>query len=55
MIVTIDTSKITRIEVIDESGRAYTDYNVKHTTLSMQDNNKTLKLFIENKDKNEKM
>lgn len=40
-----DTSKVTRFEVIDENGRAYTqkDCNVE---LSYQDDSRTLKVFI---------
>lgn len=40
-----DNSKLTRFEVIDENGRAYTqrDCNVE---LSYQDDGRTLKVFI---------
>jgi len=42
-----DDSKITRFEVIDEKGRAYTNNNCK-IELSYQDDNRTLKVFIKN-------
>lgn len=38
-------SKITRFEVIDENGRAYTKHNCK-IELSYQDDGRTLKVFI---------
>lgn len=37
---------INRLEVIDETGRVYTNYNVKELELSLQDEGLTLKLFI---------
>jgi len=40
-----DISKITRFEVIDENGRAYTQRNCK-VELSYQDDGRTLKVFI---------
>ena len=40
-----DTSKVTRFEVIDEYGRAYTDHYCK-VELSYQDDGRTLKVFI---------
>lgn len=40
-----DDSKITRLEVIDGNGRAYTNYNCS-IELSRQDNNRTLKIFV---------
>ena len=36
---------VTRFEVIDENGRAYTDYYCK-VELSYQDDGRTLKVFI---------
>lgn len=38
--------EVTRIEVIDENGRNYVRYDCK-TKLSLQDNGRTLKVFIE--------
>jgi hypothetical protein len=40
-----DNSKVTRFEVIDLNGRAYTYYNCK-VELSYQDIGRTLKVFI---------
>lgn len=40
---------ITRVEVIDETGRAYTKWGCKNVYQSIQDNDKTLKIFIGNK------
>ena len=43
----MDTSKVTRVEVIDQNGRSYVnrkDSNVVETML--QDDGKTLKVFI---------
>ena len=49
-----DTSKVTRFEVIDENGRAYTEHYCK-VELSYQDDGRTLKVFIKplNKQDNE--
>jgi predicted secreted Zn-dependent protease len=40
-----DISKVTRFEVIDEHGRAYTQKDCK-VELSYQDDGRTLKVFI---------
>lgn len=46
------TDKVTRVEVIDHSadaspfGRAFTKWNCKTVDLQLQDDNKTLKIFI---------
>jgi hypothetical protein len=37
---------VTRVEVIDKDGRAYTNYDVSRCDLMLQDNNKTLKIFL---------
>ena len=37
--------KVTRVEVIDKSGRAYTNHSIKDLEVSLQDNGRTLKLF----------
>jgi hypothetical protein len=41
---------VNRVEVIQHSppynGRAYTNYNAKDVELQLQDNNKTLKIFL---------
>lgn len=40
-------SKVTRVEVIDNKGRAYTKYNVESVYYQLQDDGKTLKLFVQ--------
>lgn len=42
----MNLSKITRVELIDETGRVYTNYDVKKVKLDLQDNERTLKVFI---------
>ena len=41
------TEGVTRLEVIDSEGRSYTNYLVRNITFSLQDDGKTLKLFVE--------
>lgn len=43
--VIYDIDKITRFEVIDETGRAYIRNNI-NVSFSLQDDSKTLKIFI---------
>lgn len=44
----IDTTKITRIEVIDENGRSYSNRHPDNkVSLHIQDEGHTLKIFIE--------
>ena len=38
--------EINRLEVIDENGRSYTNMNVKSVKFSLQDDNRTLKIFL---------
>jgi len=50
----MDTSKVTRVEVIDHQsvpviGRAYTKYDCQHVELDLQDDGRTLKIFISKK------
>ena len=42
---------VNRVEMIDKTGRAYTHYlkPSEKMTISMQDNNKTMKIFIGDK------
>ena len=48
--VTVNESKLTRIEVIDSDGRSYVHWsNMHNITLSVQDEGKTLKVFIKEK------
>ena len=48
----IDITKVNRLEVINESGRVYTRYNCK-PLLNLQDDGKTLKIFVEGVEKQE--
>lgn len=41
----MDTSKVTRFEVIDETGRAMVRYNVE-VVAQLQDEERTLKIFV---------
>ena len=45
-----NTEKVSRVEVIQHSpphnGRAYTNYNAKDVEIQLQDNKKTLKIFL---------
>lgn len=40
--------KVTRVEVIDSSGRVYTQYDAKDVSISVQDDERTLKVFLKN-------
>lgn len=42
---------VTRVEVIDENGRSYTSYNITVDYLSLQDDNRTLKVFLSQRKK----
>lgn len=45
----LPTAMINRVEVIDENGRSYVNWNrTNKTELSLQDDGKTLKVFISN-------
>ena len=49
MLPIIDLSKVNRVEVIDENGRSYVNWKpTNKTSISMQDDGKTLKVFIGN-------
>ena len=37
---------VTRVEVIDSTGRNYVKYGITHVELSLQDDGRTLKLFL---------
>lgn len=41
-------SSISRVEIIDDKGRAYVNCKVENVELSLQDDNRTLKIFIKN-------
>ncbi|GAB5389585.1 MAG: hypothetical protein Alpg2KO_25530 [Alphaproteobacteria bacterium] len=38
--------KVTRVEVIDDEGRSYTRHNVQDIQFSLQDDDRTLKIFL---------
>jgi hypothetical protein len=40
--------EVTRVEVIDDTGRAYSQWDVSDVQVSFQDGNKTLKIFLKN-------
>lgn len=42
----IDLSKITRVELITYKGREYVNHNVTRVELQIQDDERTLKLFV---------
>lgn len=37
---------VNRIEVIDNNGRAYVKYDIESVVMQLQDDGKTLKLFV---------
>ena len=48
------TDKVTRVEIIDENGRSYTNFDPNNKVeLSFQDNERTIKVFISNREKND--
>ena len=42
----INTAKVTRVEIIDENGRSYVKYGVTDVEFSLQDDDRTLKIFL---------
>ena len=42
--------KVTRVEVIDSTGRAYTTWEATNVTTILQDDERTLKVFLRNTD-----
>jgi len=43
----IEAEKVTRVEVIDENGRSYVNWNKDNKVLvQLQDDGRTLKIFI---------
>jgi len=42
-------NKITRVEIINNEWRQYINMSCENVLLSYQDNNKTLKIFLNNK------
>lgn len=49
----LDFSTVTRIEVIDKNGRSYTNWDVKAVETQLQDDGRTLKIFISEQDSND--
>ena len=43
---TLDTKKITRVEIIDETGRSYVKRDISGLEVLLQDDGRTLKIFI---------
>ena len=43
---TLDTEKITRVEIIDENGRSYVKRDITGLEVHLQDSGRTLKIFI---------
>ena len=42
-----DLSEVTRVELIDAEGRRYTNHDVKIVVLDVQDEGRTLKVFVQ--------
>lgn len=51
--VMINLDDVTRVEVIDNNGRTYTKNNVERVWLSLQDDNRTLKVMVTFEDEEE--
>lgn len=49
----LTTKDVTRVEVIDHNGRSYVAYDVEVEYIQLQDENRTLKVFLRKRD-NEK-
>ena len=50
--MTYSTDKVTRVEVIDQDGRSYVNWDDNNKVeLSFQDDGRTLKVFISNREK----
>ena len=49
MIENNKTERVTRVEIIDETGRAVVMTNLASVKLSLQDDERTLKLFVTHK------
>lgn len=43
----ISHDEVTRVEVIDKTGRAYTNMKATNVKISFQDDNRTIKVFID--------
>lgn len=50
----METNKVTRVEVVDQNGRSYVNWNKDNKVLlSLQDEGRTLKVFIDRKEPEE--
>lgn len=47
------SGQVNRVEVVDNTGRAYTKYNVESVYCQLQDDGKTLKMFVSYVDEEE--
>jgi len=47
--ISVKPKKVTRVEVVDENGRSYVNNRVGGVELSLQDDGKSLKIFIKSK------
>lgn len=46
----METKNVTRVEVIDHTGRSYVNWNIlNRVTVSLQDDGRTLKVFVDRK------
>ena len=50
----IHLKKTTRVEIIDENGRQFVRRDIKRVDLSMQDGQRTMKIFLNNRLKEDK-
>jgi len=51
----LDTTRVTRVEVIDQKGRTYFNYSRDNAVeIQLQDDGRTLKVFISTKQKDKK-
>jgi len=48
--VVLFDNKVNRVEVVDNTGRVYTKYNVENVYCQLQDDGKTLKVFLKYRD-----
>ena len=46
---TVNYPKVNRVEVIGDDGRAYTNYNATDVQLHIQDDGRTMKVFLRTK------
>ena len=47
----VDMNRVTRVEVIDDDGRSYMEYNAEAVQISIQDDGRTLKVFLKKGEK----